>query len=109
MERPLADVDMIMGMVRLHRLLGEVVAHLHPDEARALAAELLAAARRLNPQEALHVVTKCVLDTCDSRQEALNVLMHVTAAIFAEDKTPPDEVVGYLVKITKMLDGEFDR
>lgn len=54
---------------------------------------------------------------CGSRMEMLTILMHLVAAGLQEEvnarrlKRPDDEkfVTAYLVKITHMLDGVFDR
>lgn len=44
---------------------------------------------------------------CSTREESLQVIMHVTAALL-EGKDVP-YVTSYLLKITQMLDGKFDR
>jgi len=41
--------------------------------------------------------------------ERLTVLAHVIAADLQLDKATPDEVTQYLLQITLMLDGHFDR
>lgn len=66
-------------------------------------------------QEKVLLLTQFLTENFETRHEALTALMHVTAAALEQEvqgmPRPLDEqyVAGYLVKITEMLDGVFDR
>lgn len=66
-------------------------------------------------QEKILLLTRFVTENFETRHEALTALMHVTAAALEQEvrgmPRPLDAqyVTEYLVKITEMLDGVFDR
>lgn len=58
-------------------------------------------------KKAVESTLKHLSSVCPSRDDLLQVLAHITAAALKDRQ--PAYVVSYLIKITNMLDGEFDR
>lgn len=59
--------------------------------------------------DACQAVSVSLLKHCETNDEKLVALAHVTAACLSVGKLSPEEVTGYLITITRMLDGNFDR
>jgi hypothetical protein len=60
-------------------------------------------------KEATKAVIDALKEHCADRHEMLTVLMHVVAVLLKQEQMTPPQVAAYLLKITEMLDGKFDR